>query len=78
MAFGRVLVAVTVGAHQHVVLGGEGPVDERAAAFGAEETLAVPVALPVRQILVQAEEEEDERGELEEPGPHGHHHRDST
>lgn len=60
MAFGGVLVAVTLGAHQHVVLGGEGPVDQRPAAFGAEETFSVPVALLVRQILVQLEEEEED------------------
>lgn len=51
MALGRVLVAVALHAHQHVLLGGEGPVHQRASAHGAEEAVAVPVALLVRQIL---------------------------
>lgn len=53
MAFGRVLVAVAVSAHQHVVLGGKGTVNQRSAAPDAQEAFAVPVAVLVRQILVQ-------------------------
>lgn len=56
MALGGELVAITLGAHQHVILCGKGPIDQRAAAFGAEETFAVPVAVLVRQILVQVVE----------------------
>lgn len=51
VALGRILVAVALHAHQHVLLGGEGPVHQRAAAHDAEEAVAVPVALLVRQIL---------------------------
>lgn len=51
MALGRVLVAVALGAHQHVVLGGERPIHQRSFARTAEEALAVPVAVLVRQIL---------------------------
>lgn len=51
MALGRVLVAVALGAHQHLVLCGKRPIDQRAAALEAQEALAVPVALLVRQIL---------------------------
>lgn len=47
MALGRVLVAVAVGAHQHVILGGKGPIHQRSAALDAEEALAVPVAVLV-------------------------------
>lgn len=51
VALGRILVAVALNAHQHVLLGGKGPIDQRAAAFDAEEAVAVPVAVFVRQIL---------------------------
>lgn len=51
MALGRVLVAVALGAHRHVVLGGEGPIHQRSLALDAEEAFAVPVAVLVGQIL---------------------------
>lgn len=51
MALGGVLVAVALHAHQHVVLGGERPLHQRAAAFDAQKAFAVPVALLVGQIL---------------------------
>lgn len=51
MAFGGVLAAVALDAHRHVVLGGERPIHQRAAALDAEEALAVPVAVLVGQIL---------------------------
>lgn len=57
VALGRVLVAVAVGAHQQVILGGEGPVHQRPAALDAQEAVAVPVALLVRQILQERESE---------------------
>lgn len=51
VALGRVLVAVALHAHQRVVLGGERPVHQRAAALEAQEAFAVPVALFKGQIL---------------------------
>lgn len=51
VALGGVLVAVALDTHQGVVLGGEGPLHQRAAAQAAQETLAVPVPLFVGQIL---------------------------
>lgn len=51
VALGRVLVAVALDAHQHVVLGGKRPLHQRTAAFDAQEAFAVPVAIFVGQIL---------------------------
>lgn len=51
MALSRVLVAVALHAHQHVILAAERPIHQRSAALDAEETFAVPVAVLVRQIL---------------------------
>ncbi len=51
MALGRVLVAVAVGAHQHVILGGKGPIHQRSAALNAEKAFTVPMAVLVGQIL---------------------------
>lgn len=51
MALGRVLVAVALDAHERVVPGGKGPIDQGAAALVAEEAVAVPVAILVRQVL---------------------------
>ena len=51
MALGRILVAVALDAQQHVILCGKWPIDQRSAAFVAEEAIAVPVAVLVRQIL---------------------------
>lgn len=51
MAFGRVLVAVALDAHQHVVFGGKRPVHQRLAAFDAQEAFAVPVTVLEGQIL---------------------------
>lgn len=55
VALGRVLVAVALDAHQGVVLGGEGPLHQRAAAQAAQEALAVPVAILVGQLLGSTE-----------------------
>ena len=51
MALGGVLVGVAIGAQQLLVLGGEGLVHQGTAAFEAVETLIMPVAFLVRQIL---------------------------
>lgn len=51
MALGRVLVAVALDAHQHVILAAERPIHQRSAALDAEEAFAVPVEVLVRQIL---------------------------
>lgn len=51
MALSGVRRAVALYAHQQVVLGGKGSIDERSAARAAQETLAVPVAVLVGQIL---------------------------
>lgn len=51
MALGRVLVAVALDAHYHVILGGKRPFHQRSVALTAEEALAVPVAVIVGQIL---------------------------
>ena len=51
MALGGVLVAVALDAHGVLVLAGKGPIHQRAAALDADETVAVPVLVIVRQIL---------------------------
>lgn len=51
MALGRVLVAIALDAHERFIFGGKGPIDQRPAALVAEEAVAVPVAILVRQIL---------------------------
>ena len=58
MALGGVLVGVAVGAQQLLVLGGEGLVHQGAAALEAVETLIVPVAFLVRQILKQVKKKD--------------------
>lgn len=60
MALGRVLVAVAVSAHQHVVFGGKRPIHQRALTLGTEEAVTVPVALLVRQILQSQSEMGDD------------------
>lgn len=50
-ALGRVVVGVALGAEQQVILGSEGLFHQRAAALCTLETLLVPVAILVGQIL---------------------------
>lgn len=50
-ALGGVVVGVALGAEQQLVLGSEGLLHQRAAAFCTLETLLVPVAILVGQIL---------------------------
>lgn len=57
VALGRVLVAVALDAHERFIFGGKGPIDQRPAALVAEEAVAVPVAILVRQILACAADE---------------------
>lgn len=51
MALGGVLVGVTLGTQQLLVLGGERLVHQRALTLEAVETILMPVAVFVRQVL---------------------------
>lgn len=50
-ALGGVIIGVTLGAQQEVVFSREGLLHQRAAALGALETLLMPVAVLVREVL---------------------------
>lgn len=47
VALGGVLVAVALDAHERIIFGGKGPIDQRPAALVAEEAVTVPVAILV-------------------------------
>lgn len=50
-ALGGVVIGVTLGAQQQIILGCEGFLHQRAAALGALETLLVPVTVFVGEVL---------------------------
>lgn len=51
MTLGRVLIAVALHAHKQISLSGKGPFHQRAAAHATQETVTVPVAVPVGEVL---------------------------
>ena len=51
VALGGIFIGVALGAQELFILGGEGLIHQRALALEAHETLLVPVAVLVRQIL---------------------------
>lgn len=65
MALGGVLVGVALGAEELLILGGEGLVYQRALALETLETVLVPVAVLVGQILQEQQWDTSGRVDLD-------------